>query len=136
MATDPPLRVQGLKAGYDEHVVLEGVDLEVAKGEIRVVLGKSGCGKSTLLRNVSGLERPLAGEVELLGRKLDWSQGLPPADVFEKIGVLFQGGALISSLTLLENVALPLRIRQRTPAPADINARARENLDQVGLGDA
>src|SRR5215217_4655214 len=104
----PPLKVMGLRAGYGQKVILDGIDLEIPRGEIRVILGGSGCGKSTLLRNVTGLERPLDGEVELFGKKLDWSQGRPSDDVFEKMGVLFQAGALISSLTVEENVALPL----------------------------
>ncbi len=132
--TDSPLRVKGLKAGYGEQTVLENVDLEVARGEIRVVLGASGCGKSTLLRNVAGLERPRAGTVTLLGHELDWSQGLPDDDIFEKIGVLFQGGALISSLTVGENVALPLRIHQRALPEREVLERVRAKLDQVGLG--
>jgi phospholipid/cholesterol/gamma-HCH transport system ATP-binding protein len=131
--TDSPLRVQDLKVGYGSHTVLEGVDLTVAKGEIRVILGASGCGKSTLLRSVAGLEPPLAGTVELLGHTLDWSQGLPDDDIFEKIGVLFQGGALISSLTVEENIALPLRIHQQTLSAEEVRGRVRAKLGQVGL---
>ena len=131
--TASPLIVHGLKAGYGEHVVLEGIDLEVAKGEIRIVLGGSGCGKSTLLRSVAGLEPPLAGTVEILGHKIDWSQGLPSEEIFEKMGVLFQGGALMSALSVGENVALPLRIQQRKLSEDEIKKRVSVKLGQVGL---
>ena len=106
-----PLRVRGLVAGYGTRKILDGVDIEVPRSEIRVILGGSGSGKSTLLRNVTGLERPWSGTVDLFGKPLDWSEGRPAAESFEKIGVLFQAGALISSLSVEENVALPLRIR-------------------------
>jgi phospholipid/cholesterol/gamma-HCH transport system ATP-binding protein len=130
---DSPLRVQGLKAGYDGEAVLDGVDLEVARGEIRVVLGGSGCGKSTLLKNVTGLERPWEGTVDLLGQKLDWSQGRPADDAFKKIGVLFQGGALLSALPVGENVALALRIRN-PELPREIQRElVRLKLSQVRL---
>lgn len=132
-AQDPPLRVRGLRTGYGEHIVLDGVDLEVAKGEIRVVLGGSGCGKSTLLKNVAGLEKPWTGTVDLLGHRLDWSRGLPSGDVFEKIGVLFQGGALLSSLSVGENVALPLRIHQRDLSSEILAERVALKLRQVRL---
>ena len=133
MTSCTPLRVQGLRAGYGEQQVLNGVDLEVAKGEIRIVLGSSGCGKSTLLKNVAGLEQPWAGDVVLLEKKLDWSEGVPPGEFFENIGILFQGGALISSLTVGENVGLPLRIRQRNMPSAALREKVRFKLRQVGL---
>lgn len=130
---DSPLRVQGLKAGYDDHVVLKSVDLEMARGEIRIVLGGSGCGKSTLLKNVAGLERPMGGSVKLLGHELDWTYGLPPGELFEKIGILFQGSALLSSLTVGENVALPLRIRDEGLSEDTLRDRVQAKLAQVKL---
>jgi len=131
-----PLRVRGLRAGYGTRVILDGVDLEVPRGEIRVILGGSGSGKSTLLRNVIGLERPWAGTVELFGAPLDWSEGRPPDDSYEKIGVLFQGGALISSLTVEENVTLPLRIRNPGLSRGLLRELARAKLRQVRMEEA
>jgi phospholipid/cholesterol/gamma-HCH transport system ATP-binding protein len=131
-----PLKVRGLRAGYGSKIILDGIDLEVARGEIRVILGGSGCGKSTLLRNVTGLERPLGGEVELFGKKLDWSEGRPSDDVFEKMGVLFQAGALISSLTVEDNVALPLRVRHPDLPRPLLRELARVKLAQVRMADA
>ncbi len=136
MPTDPPLRVRRLRAGYDSHPVLEGVDLEVPVGEIRVVLGGSGCGKSTLLKNVTGLERPWDGTVDLFGRRLDWSRGRPPDELFEKIGLLFQGAALLSSLDVGENVALPLRIRHPDLPRGLLRELVRLKLSQVRLENA
>ena len=133
ITNQPALRVSKLKAGYGDQLVLDNVDLEIAKGEIRIVLGGSGCGKSTLLKNVAGLERPWSGTVELLGKKIDWSEGLPTGDLFEKIGILFQGGALISSLTVSENVALPLRIRNPEMPEAELLEKVSKKLADVKL---
>jgi phospholipid/cholesterol/gamma-HCH transport system ATP-binding protein len=134
--TTPPLRIRGLKAGYGTRTILNGVDLEVPRSEIRIVLGGSGCGKSTLLRNAVGLERPWGGSIELFGKPLDWSQGRPPAESFENIGVLFQAGALISSLSVEENVALPLRIRHPGLSPALLRELAWIKLKQVRMEEA
>jgi phospholipid/cholesterol/gamma-HCH transport system ATP-binding protein len=133
---DIPLRVQGLVAGYGTRKILDGVDLEVPRGEIRVILGGSGSGKSTLLRNVIGLERPWAGSIELFGSPLDWSQGRPPDESYARIGVLFQAGALISSLTVEENVALPLRIHNPGLSPSLLRELAWIKLRQVRMEEA
>jgi phospholipid/cholesterol/gamma-HCH transport system ATP-binding protein len=106
----PKLKVQGLKAGYGGKVVLENVAMEVAEGEIRVILGASGCGKSTLLKNVIGLEKPLAGTINMFGEAVDWFDGASTTGLMRRMGVLFQSGALLSSLSVGENVSLPLRI--------------------------
>jgi phospholipid/cholesterol/gamma-HCH transport system ATP-binding protein len=131
-----PLRVRGQRAGYGSRVILDGVDLEVPAGEIRVVLGGSGCGKSTLLRAAAGLERPFSGTVELFGEALDWSGGRPSDDALRRIGVLFQGGALISSLSVEDNIALPLRIRHPDLPAAALRGLARVQLGRVGLAGA
>jgi phospholipid/cholesterol/gamma-HCH transport system ATP-binding protein len=134
--TDAKLRVEGLKAGYGSRLVLDGVSLSVAPGEIRIVLGASGCGKSTLLKNVIGLEKPLAGTIDLLGRRVDWSQGRPQVGLLRRIGVLFQGGALLSSLSVGENVSLPLRVHD-PGLPADVvEDLVRMKLTQVRMGHA
>jgi len=102
------IRVRGLRNQFGEHVVHQNLDLDMLHGEILGVVGSSGTGKSVLLRTIVGLQQPTAGSVEVLGRHL---LALDPAKrrVLERqFGVLFQGGALFSSLTVLENVALPL----------------------------
>ncbi len=132
----PPLRLTGLKAGYGTRMILKGVDLEVPRREIRIVLGGSGCGKSTLLRNAVGLEHPWGGTVELFGRPLDWSQGRPDDESYARIGVLFQAGALISSLTVEQNVALPLRIHNPGLSPSLLRELAWIKLKQVRMEEA
>lgn len=136
IASNPALHVHNLCAGYGEQTVLQNVDLEVATGEIRIVLGGSGCGKSTLLKNVAGLEKPWSGTVEVLGQKVDWSEGLPTGEVFENMGILFQGAALISSLTVGENVALPLRIRNPKIDPEALRKTVSLKLSQVKMEDS
>jgi phospholipid/cholesterol/gamma-HCH transport system ATP-binding protein len=132
-AMNMPLRIRDLRAGYGTRVILDGVNLEVPSKEIRVVLGGSGCGKSTLLRAATGLERPWGGTVELFGQALDWTQGRPSDEAFLKIGVLFQGGAMLSSLTVEDNVALPLQIHNPDLPRATLRELAHIKLRQVGL---
>lgn len=100
---------RGLVARYGDRTVLDGVDLEVPRGALTVVLGGSGCGKSTLLRQLTGLARPAAGEVRVLGVDLATADEDAVDAVRRRIGVAFQAGALLGSLTVAENVALPLR---------------------------
>ncbi len=133
---DFKLRVDGLRAGYGSRLILDGVSLAVAAGEIRIILGASGCGKSTLLKNVVGLERPKGGSIEILGRAVDWSDGRPSGDFMRRIGVLFQGGALLSSLTVGENVALPLRVHNPGLPGEVVEDLVRMKLDEVKLGHA
>jgi phospholipid/cholesterol/gamma-HCH transport system ATP-binding protein len=134
--SEDKLRVEGLKAGYGGRLVLDRVSLTVAAGEIRIILGSSGCGKSTLLKNVIGLERPKGGTIELLGRKVDWSDGRPAGDFMRRIGVLFQAGALLSSLTVGENVALPLKVHNPDLPDDVVEDLVRLKLDEVKLGAA
>jgi phospholipid/cholesterol/gamma-HCH transport system ATP-binding protein len=136
MVEGPRLKVDRLRAGYGGKIVLEDVSLSVAPGEIRIILGASGCGKSTLMKNVIGLERPLGGDIEMLGAKVDWSQGRPSLEQLRRIGVLFQGGALLSSLSVGENVSLPMRIHNPGLPPAVIEELVRIKLAHVKLGHA
>jgi len=112
------LEVKGLVAKYGDRTVLDGVDMTVDKGEVHVILGGSGCGKSTLLKHVIGLMQPAAGSIELLGHDLTQIDERERNAVLSRIGMLFQGGALLNSLTVGENVALP--IRERTQLPEDV----------------
>jgi phospholipid/cholesterol/gamma-HCH transport system ATP-binding protein len=103
------LRVEGLVARYGERTILDGVELAVARGEVRAVLGGSGSGKSTLLKHCVGLLQPAGGRVSVLGRSLHDLEGAERVALLRRIGVLFQQGALLGSITVAENVALPLR---------------------------
>lgn len=100
------IRVRGLGNRFGDHVVHENLDLDVFRGEILAVVGGSGSGKSVLLRSITGLLAPSEGEVELLG--MSTGKNGYSTTLEKRIGVLFQHGALFSSLTVLENVALPL----------------------------
>ncbi|BEV02112.1 ABC transporter ATP-binding protein [Novosphingobium olei] len=104
-----PIRVRGLKNVFGDHVVHEGLDLEVRKGEIIGVVGGSGTGKSVLMRSIIGLQVPAEGEIEVLGSRITDARDDEDIDIRSRWGVLFQGGALFSTLTVAENVEVPLR---------------------------
>jgi phospholipid/cholesterol/gamma-HCH transport system ATP-binding protein len=96
-------------AHYGDHKVLDGVTFDVAPGEVFVILGGSGCGKSTLLRHMLGLRQPSSGSIVIDGVNIAEADESEMQTTRRKIGMLFQGGALFSSMTLAENIALPLR---------------------------
>src|SRR5262249_60250759 len=131
-APAPMIRVEGLRKRFGSQDVLRGVDLEVAPAELMVVIGRSGGGKSVLLRHLLGLVRPDAGRVIIDGQDVATLRGQALDRMRERFGVVFQGGALFDSLTVLENVLFPIRERRRIPA-ADLLPRAQEALAQAGL---
>jgi phospholipid/cholesterol/gamma-HCH transport system ATP-binding protein len=100
--------VRNLDCGYHRQPVLRGLNFEVRRGEIFVIMGESGCGKSTLLKHLIGLNSPSAGEVVFMGRDFSHAHGVERHEMQKCFGVLYQSGALWSSLTVAENVALPL----------------------------
>jgi phospholipid/cholesterol/gamma-HCH transport system ATP-binding protein len=134
MTSDAPvvIQVERLSAGYDERVVLEELSFEVRRGEVFVILGTSGCGKTTLLRNMIGLEQPLGGRVLIGGGDVVTAEGDARRRLLRRFGVMFQNGALFGSLTLLENVRLPLEEFTRLNNEA-IELIARMKLQMVGL---
>jgi phospholipid/cholesterol/gamma-HCH transport system ATP-binding protein len=127
------IRVQGLHKRFGPQPVLRGVDLDIATGEIMVVIGRSGGGKSVLLKHLIGLLRPDAGAVVVDGTDITRLRRRELDRVRERYGVVFQGGALFDSMSVFDNVAFPLRERSRLGA-GEINGRVEEKLDQVGLG--
>ena len=128
----PVLSVRALDIGYDGRKILEDIDFDVAAGEVFVILGGSGCGKSTLLRTLIGLIRPLDGSVRFGGEEFLGTDEAQRAALSRRFGVLYQSGALFSSLTLLENVMLPLE--EFTALPRDAIERiARTKLALVSL---
>jgi phospholipid/cholesterol/gamma-HCH transport system ATP-binding protein len=130
---DPPaIEVAGLTCGYDGQTVLKNISFSVKRGEIFFVIGGSGCGKSTLLRNLIGLYAPLAGTVRFLGRPFTQADLATRRAMLKTFGVLYQGGALWSSLTLRENVALPLE-EYTALSPREVGELATLKLAQVGL---
>ena len=110
-----PLEVRGLDAHYGDRQVLTDVSFTVKPGEVRVILGGSGGGKTTLLKHLIALLQPSRGAVELLGVNMVQADEPLREAVLGKVGMLFQSGALLNSLTILENVMLPLRERTALP---------------------
>lgn len=133
VATPPAIDAVSLDCGYDGQAVLKGVSFAVKRGEIFFIIGGSGCGKSTLLRNLIGIQTPMAGTVRFFGRP--FTQAAPEArrQLLKTFGVLYQSGALWSSLTLRQNVSLPLE-EYTTLSKRDIAEIATLKLAQVGLG--
>lgn len=134
-AGDAVIRVVDLVRRFGDRAVLDGVNLEVRRGETLVVMGGSGCGKSTLLRHMTGGILPTAGHVELMGKNLGELSEAEMDDLRRKFGILFQSGALFNSMTVAENVALPLREHTRLDE-ATIEIMVKMKLEQVGLRQA
>jgi len=128
------IQIRGLQKRFGSQPVLRGVDVEIATGEIMVIIGRSGGGKSVLLKHLIGLLRPDAGTVTVDGTEITRLRGAALDRVRERYGVVFQGGALFDSMSVADNVAFPLRERSRLGA-AEIRGRVQEKLDQVGLSD-
>jgi phospholipid/cholesterol/gamma-HCH transport system ATP-binding protein len=105
----PIIRVRGLKNAFGDAVIHENLDLEVRRGEILGVVGGSGTGKSVLMRSIVGLQSPQAGEIEVFGEPTIGRDETEAVEIRKRWGVLFQGGALFSTLTVAENVQVPLR---------------------------
>ncbi|MGY2084673.1 ABC transporter ATP-binding protein [Blastococcus sp. SYSU DS0539] len=123
-----PVRLEGLTRRYGPVVALDGLDLDIAGGELLALLGPSGCGKTTALRAIAGFDRPDGGRVLVGDRDVT---GTPPSK--RDMGMVFQAYSLFPNLTVAENVAFGLRVRRR--AKSERAGRATELLDLVGLAD-
>ncbi len=128
----PAIRIEGLRTEFGPQVVHAELDLEVRQGEVLGIVGGSGTGKSVLLREILGLMRPAAGRIEVLGRDLAELDDGERRRLQGRQGVLFQQGALFSSLTVAENVQAPLRERERL-SEALLRELAALKLALVGL---
>lgn len=122
------IEVRDLAIGYGSTVLMQHLNFTVEKGDVFVILGGSGCGKSTLLRTLIGLQPPLGGSVSIRGSEQRRLLDGPP-----QFGTMFQSGALFGSMSLIENVALPLRAWTELPEEA-VLAIASARLRLVGLG--
>lgn len=120
----PALQVEGFCAAYDGRPVLRDVNFEVRRGEVFVIAGGSGCGKSTLLKHAIGLFRPAAGRILVNGEDLAAAGGARRRRLLRSFGVAFQGGALFGSMTVLQNVRLPLE---------EFTTMTREMADAVAI---
>jgi phospholipid/cholesterol/gamma-HCH transport system ATP-binding protein len=130
--TEPAIAVRNLRVKYGEREILHGINFEIAVGETLVILGGSGSGKSTLLRTLVGLERPSGGEIWMRGKNFAAMSGSERDDLLKKMGMSFQGGALFGSMSVADNVALPLREHTELDE-STIEIMVRLKLDQVGL---
>jgi len=129
---EPIIEVDSLVRHFGKQTVLNGVSFKVHAGDTFVIMGGSGCGKSTLLRHLIGTEKPTSGSIKIFGQEITGMK----ADALQKLrgryGMLFQSGALLQSLTVAENVALPLV--EHTPLDAGlIDTVVKMKLEQVGL---
>src|ERR1700739_3217632 len=129
---DVAISVVNLRVSYGERELLQGITFDVRRGETMVILGGSGSGKSTLLRTLVGLEKPSSGEVWIRGKNFTAISEDERDEIRKKLGMSFQGGALFGSMTVGENVALPLREHTKLEE-STIEIMVRLNLDQVGL---
>jgi phospholipid/cholesterol/gamma-HCH transport system ATP-binding protein len=129
----PLIAVNRLTAGYGNNIVLKDVTFEVFPGEILVILGESGCGKSTLMKNMIGINQPFSGTILINGINIYTDDDRARQKLHRQIGVAFQAGALFGSMTLGENIALPLE--QYTDLPEEeISRIVKMKLGMVNLG--
>ncbi len=129
----PVIEIEHLHAAYGEHQVLTDVCLTVYQGEIMVIMGGSGSGKTTLLRHVLGLELATAGCIRVLGQDITTADDKTLYELRTKMGVAFQGGALLGSMTVAQNVELPLHEHTKLDENT-IRIMSRMKLEQVNLG--
>jgi len=131
-AAEAIVSVSNLRVDYGSREVLHGLTFEVRRGETLVVIGGSGSGKSTMLRTLVGLERPSSGEVRIKGVDITRAGAREMDGIRKRIGLAFQGGALIGSMSLGGNISLPL-LEHTTLEPSTIEVMVRIKLEQVGL---
>jgi phospholipid/cholesterol/gamma-HCH transport system ATP-binding protein len=132
MPDSPIIEVTDLVRKFGDHTVLNDISFNVHRGETLVIMGGSGCGKSTLLRHMIGSMKPTSGSVKIFGEEIATMKEREIGRVRQRFGMLFQSGALLASLTVGENVALPLF--QHTDKSADeIEAIVKRKLEMVGL---
>lgn len=129
---DPLIRVEEFTAAYGNTVILDRISFDVQRGEVFVILGGSGCGKSTVLKHMIGLYPPAGGRIVIDGTDIAMAQGSERTGLLKRFGVSYQSGALFGSMSLIENVRLPLE--EFTPLPADArDVIASMKLELVGL---
>ena len=128
----PMISLRDLRVAYGGREILHGISFDVQRGETMVILGGSGSGKSTLLRTLVGLERPSSGEVWIRGKNFVAINDEERDEIRKRLGMSFQGGALFGSMTVGENVALPLREHTKLE-DSTMEIMVRLKLDQVGL---
>lgn len=132
MKESSAITVRDLTMGYDRRIIQKDLNFSIPHGQIVCILGGSGCGKSTLLKHLIGLNRPLSGDVELLGDSIVHAEGEAKRKLMRRFGVAYQSGALFRSMSVYENIALPLQ--EYTAYPEEkIRGIVSAKLGQVGL---
>lgn len=132
MSTEVAIEVKNLTVGYDNYILLQNADYQVNKGDIFIIMGGSGCGKSSMLRVLTGLMPPLKGNVIIGGTDITSATEIEVQKIREKSGILYQSGALFSSMTLAENIMLPLQ-QYSDYSPETMRELAHLKLALVGL---
>lgn len=135
MDGDAIISVRNLTAGYGDRKVLDDLSVDFPRGRVTTIVGGSGCGKSTLLKCIVGLLTPWSGSVTVDGRVLTDLSEEALASALARVGLLFQAGAMLNSITVSENIVLPLSVHTTLPRPV-IDEIVRLKLDLVGLGHA
>ncbi|OGJ85785.1 MAG: ABC transporter ATP-binding protein [Candidatus Raymondbacteria bacterium RifOxyA12_full_50_37] len=135
MDQQPIVEAENVTVRYGEHVVLKAVSAAFMPSRITAILGTSGCGKTTLLKTLLGLITPVSGVVRLFGHTLADQDSPASVDMLKKAGTLFQNGALLGSLNIAENVALPLAMHTALPRDV-IDEMVHIKLSQVGIPNA
>ena len=129
---EPIIRVENFTAAYEGNVVIDDINFSINRGEVFVILGGSGCGKTTLLKHIIGLYKPAAGRILIEGQDIATARGEEMKHILRRLGVMYQSGALFGSMTLLENVLLPLKEFTELP-PRAMDLIARMKLQLVDL---
>lgn len=131
----PIISVKDLVAKFGEETILENVSVDIYPQEITAILGGSGCGKTTFVKNILRLHQPFSGSVKIFDKEITSMDEQEFNDILSKIGMLFQNGALLNSLSIFDNVAIPLE--QHTNLPKNVIEKIiKVKLDQVNLGHA
>lgn len=131
---EPVIRVRDLTMGFGDFVLMRDLNFDVQRGEVFVILGGSGSGKSTLLKHMIGLYTPQNGHIWVAGADITTADGPEREAILRRVGVMYQMGALFGSMSLLENVRLPLEVHTDLPREA-MDEIAKARLQLVGLGE-
>lgn len=132
---EPVISIRNLTAQYGDLTVLDNINADIYPGEITVILGGSGCGKTTLIKNILRLVEPVAGSVKFWGEEVLDLDDIQMANILRKIGMLFQSGALLNSLSIYENISIPLELHTKLPRSL-IDRIIKVKLNLVNLSEA
>jgi phospholipid/cholesterol/gamma-HCH transport system ATP-binding protein len=132
MKNENLIEIRNLVTKYDDRIILDNISLDIRRGEIFIILGSSGGGKTTLLKHIVGLLKPVSGEIRIFGKDILKMEIEEFEDILKKVGMLFQGGALINSMEVWENVAMPLEHHTKLP-DSTIRNIVKQKLSLVNL---